>query len=76
MLLANTTASQRACESRVVVRITLNDVPIVALLDSGAQPSIVDKGTLISMGVEFLSYPGHIHGVGSTPVVTLGSACY
>ena len=53
------------------MRITLNDVPIVALLDSGAQPSIVDKGILISMGVEFLSYPGYIHGGGSTPVATL-----
>ena len=42
------------------------------MLDSGAQPSIVDKRTLTSMGVEYTSYPGHIHGVGATPVATLG----
>ena len=43
VLLADT-SSGRATESGVVVRITLNGVPIVTMLDSGAQPSIVDKG--------------------------------
>ena len=66
--------SQGVSESAVVVRIKLNNSPLVAMLDSGAQPSIVDKGTLLSLGANFAACPSHIHGVGATPVVTLGKA--
>ena len=58
-------------ESRVVVRISLNDTPIIAMLDSGAQPSIVGKGTLSFLKVSYLCYAETVHGVGATPVSTL-----
>ena len=54
-----------------VVRISLNDTPIIAMLDSGAQPSIVDKGTLSSLKVSYACCSGTVHGVGATPVSTL-----
>ena len=38
-------------ESAVVVKITLNGCISVVMLDSGAQPSIVDKGTLHPLGL-------------------------
>ena len=57
-----------------MVRIKLNNSPLVAILDSGAQPSIVDKGTLLSLGANFAACPSRIHGVGATPVGTLTKA--
>ena len=63
---------QANSESAVVVKITLNGPPFVAMLDSSAQPSIVDKGTLSSLGINFAASPGRVHGVGTTSVETLG----
>ena len=59
-------------ELGVVSRIYLNGTPLIAMLDSGAQPNIVDKETLTSLGAKYVSYPGQVNGVGATPVETLG----
>ena len=61
-------------ESSVVARVKINDFPLLAMFDSGAQPSIIDKGTLSSLGVNFAVCPSRIHGVGEIPVGTLGKA--
>ena len=74
MIVDSKDQSQAISESAVVVQITLNDSPFLAMIDTGAQPSIVDRGTLASLGEILTASPGRIHGVGATPVVTLGTA--
>ena len=73
MLVDSDEPSPNISESAVVVRITLNDFLVVAMLDSGAQPSIIDKVTLSSLGVDITARPSHIHGVGKS-VVDLGKS--
>ena len=74
MIVDSKDQSQAISESAVVVQITLNDFPYLAMIDTGAQHSIVDRGTLASLGEILTASPGRIHGVGATPVVTLGTA--
>ena len=61
-------------ESSVVARVKINDFTLLSMFDSGAQPSIIDKGTISSLGVNFAVFPSRIHGVGEILLGTLGKA--
>ena len=58
--------------SGVVIRVCLNGYTTQALLDSGAQPSIVDVRSLNNMGLAYRCRRGKVHGVCSTPIETMG----
>ena len=74
MVIDSKERSPAISESAVVIQITLNDSPFFAMLDSDAQPSIVDKVTLLSLGVDLPVCPGRVHGVAESVVRTLGNA--
>ena len=63
MVIDSKERSPAISESAVVIQITLNDSPCFAMLDSGAQPSIVDKVTLLSLEVDLPVCPVRVHGV-------------
>ena len=58
--------------SGAVIAITLGGRRQLALLDSGANPSIVDAKSLQVIGVTYARDDSHVYGVGDTQVPTLG----
>ena len=61
-------------QSGAVVEVRLNGHSKLALLDSGANPSIVDFKSLQKIGREYTKCPSRVYGVGASPVPTLGRA--
>ena len=75
MTLESTQQSRRngyAIQSGVVIRVSLNGHSTQALLDSGAQPSVVDIQSLRAISSEYTPKRGRVHGVCATPVKTVG----
>ena len=59
-------------ESGVMVSLQLNGIQTTVMLDSGAQPSIIDTVSLEKLGVDCQARPGRVHAVCATPVTTRG----
>ena len=57
-----------------MIEISLNGSEKWALLDSGANPSIVDSQSLRSIRTHYATKPSRVYGVGATPVNILGNA--
>ena len=60
--------------SGAVINIKLNNHNQRALLDSGAEPSIIDIESLKAMGTGYSRSQSRVYGVGTEPVATLGRA--
>ena len=56
----------------VVIAIWVNGKPTRAMIDTGAQPSVMDEKTLDSLGLRCKPDPGIVRGVCATPIDTLG----
>ena len=56
----------------VVISVKLNGKPIRALIDTGAQPSVIDEKSLGELGLRCKDAPRMVHGVCATPIETLG----
>ena len=54
------------------LRIKLNNLENVVMLDSGAQPSIIDYETLSKLHIGYRVCPSRAHGVCATPIPTRG----
>ena len=61
-----------AIQSGVIIRVSLDGHSTQALLDSGAQPSVIDIRSLREIGSDYVSRRSKVHGVCSTPVETVG----
>ena len=68
----------------MMVSIKLNNFENVVMLDSGAQPSVIDTETLGKLQIRYQIHPSEVHGVCDTPIpmrgfvdlhVTLGNEC-
>ena len=59
-------------ESGVMDFLQLNGIQTTVMLDSGAQPSIIDTVSLEKLGVDCQGRPGRVHGVHATPITTRG----
>ena len=62
---------RRPDPSGAVVEVTLDGHSKFALLDSGANPSLVDLETLQRMGVGYTEDTGRVYGVSTSPVPTV-----
>ena len=65
-------ASRNDIQSGVVIRVGLNGYSSQVLLDSGAQPSIVDVQSLKAIGLDYKLRRSKVHGVCATPIETMG----
>ena len=74
VLTLDTSEGTQTNHSEAVIEISLNRCDKWALLDSGANPSIVDAQSLRSIWANYATNPSRVYGVGATPVATLGSA--
>ena len=68
----SSTNSRYLNESGVIVSLQLNEIQTTVMLDSGAQPSIIDTESLEKLGVDCRGRPGRVHGVCATPIKTRG----
>ena len=59
--------------SGAVLEISLNGSEKWALLNSGANPSVVDSQSLRSIRAHYGTNPGRVYEVGAKPVAILGS---
>ena len=55
-----------------MVSLQLNGIQTTVMVDSGAQPSIIDTVSLEKLGVDCQGRPGRVHGVCATPITTRG----
>ena len=55
-----------------MIPVKLNGVKTVVMLDSGAQPSVIDTASLDKVGSEYTIHPSRVHGVCATPIKTKG----
>ena len=74
VLTLDTEKDTHTSHSGAVVGISLNGSEKWALLDSGANPSLVDSQSLRSISLHYTSKPSRVYGVGATPVTILGCA--
>ena len=68
----SSTNSRYLNESGVMVSLQLNEIQTTVMVDSGAQPSIIDTESLEKLGVDCRGRPGRVHGVCATPIKTRG----
>lgn len=70
-------AGSAACESAVLLSVKLGGQCASALIDSGAGPSVIDKGTLLNLGllrkIKRQNH-GHVLGVGNIEIPVFGHA--
>ena len=52
----------------VVITIRINGKPIKAMIDTGAQPSVIDDKSLEEVGLVCNNDPGMVRGVCATPI--------
>ena len=57
-------------ESSVLIEVKLNGISCKALINSGAQPSIIDARSLESIGKGYQYSPNRVHGVCAIPIKT------
>ena len=61
-------------EAGVVISVTLEGNKISAMLDSGAQPSVIDRKTMYKFNIPFKQVASQVHGLCSSPVKVCGEA--
>ena len=59
-------------EAGMMVSLDLNGTQTAIMLDSGAQPSIIDTYSLGELHMDYQARPGKVHGVCATPINTKG----
>ena len=55
-------------ETAVVIQVRFNGNPIHVMLDTGAQPSVIDKATLETMNIPYYTKQDKVYGVGKSPI--------
>ena len=61
-------------DTAVVVPMKWNDQPIDVMIDTGADPSVVDKRTIQPMQIPYETKEDRVYGLGRTPLVVCGVA--
>ena len=60
-------------EAAVVVRVHFGSKPIEVMLDTGAQPSVIDKGTVEKLKLASQLKDSRVYGVGRSPIQVCGT---
>ena len=60
-------------ETAVVIQVRFNGNPIHVMLDTGAQPSVIDKATLETMNIPYYTKQDKVYGVGKSPIQVCGT---
>ena len=60
-------------EAGVIIPVLFDGSPIDVMLDTGAQPSVVDKGTIKHMNFPYQSKDGRIYGIGESHIPICGA---
>ena len=60
-------------EAAVVVRVHFGSKPIEVMLDTGAQPSVIDKGTVEKLKLAYQLKDSRVYGVGRSPIQVCGT---
>ena len=62
-------------ETAVVVPVKWNGKPINVMMDTGADPSVVDRGTVQKMNIPYSTKYSQVYGLGRTALAVCGTAC-
>ena len=60
-------------EAAVVVRVHFGSKPIEVMLDTGPQPSVIDKGTVEKLKLVYQLKDSRVYGVGRSPIQVCGT---
>ena len=62
-------------ETAVVVPVKWNSKPINVMMDTGADPSVMDRGTVQKMNIPYSTKYSQVYGLGRTALAVCGTAC-
>ena len=62
-------------ETAVVVPVKWNGKPINVMMNTGADPSVVDRGTVQKMDISYSTKYSQVYGLGRTVLAVCGTAC-
>ena len=64
--------TQKKSES-ICIQVKLNSIDTLVLLDSGAQPSVLDYNFVLTQKIPFIIETSFVHGLASQPVDVCGT---
>ena len=62
-------------ETAVVVSVKWNGIPINVMMETGADPSVVDRCTVQKMNILYSTKYSQVYGLGRTALAVCGTAC-